>query len=75
LVTVLFFGGWLGPSFLPPVVWFLLKMFVFVILFILFRAALMRPRYDQLMSYGWKILLPLSLVNILVTGAIVLASG
>lgn len=72
LVTVLFFGGWLGPSFLPPVVWFFLKMFVFVILFILFRAALMRPRYDQLMAYGWKLLLPLSLVNILVTGAVVL---
>lgn len=73
LTTVLFFGGWLGPSFLPPVVWFLIKMFGFIIFIILLRAALPRPRYDQLMAYGWKLLLPLSLVNLLVTGAFILA--
>lgn len=73
MITVLFFGGWLGPSFLPPVVWFLLKTFVFILFFVLLRAGLPRPRYDQLMSYGWKILLPLSLLNLLVTGAIILA--
>lgn len=72
LTTTLFFGGWLGFSFLPPVVWFLLKMFAFILVFILLRASLPRPRYDQLMSYGWKILLPLSLLNLLVTGALVL---
>ncbi len=72
LITVLFLGGWMGPDFLPPVLWFLIKMFAFIILFILLRAALPRPRYDQLMGYGWKLLLPLSLLNILVTGAIVL---
>lgn len=72
LITTLFFGGWLGFGFLPPVVWFLIKMFVFIMIFILLRAALPRPRYDQLMSFGWKILLPLSLLNLLVTGAIVL---
>jgi len=72
MTTTLFFGGWLGFSFLPPVVWFLLKMFAFILVFILLRASLPRPRYDQLMSFGWKILLPLSLLNLLVTGALVL---
>ena len=72
LITVLFFGGWLGPAFLPPIVWFLLKMFCFILFCILLRATLPRPRYDQLMSYGWKLLLPLALLNVLVTGAIVL---
>ena len=75
LIITLFFGGWLGPDFLPGVVWFLIKMFIFISLFILMRAGLPRPRYDQLMSYGWKLLLPLSLLNLLVTGAIILASG
>ena len=72
LITTLFFGGWLGFSFLPPVVWFLIKMFAFILVFVLLRASLPRPRYDQLMSFGWKLLLPLSLLNLLVTGAIVL---
>lgn len=72
LIVTLFFGGWLGPHFLPPVVWFLIKMFFFILVFILLRASLPRPRYDQLMSFGWKILLPLALLNLLVTGAIVL---
>jgi len=72
LITTLFFGGWLGFPFLPPVVWFLIKMFGFILVFILLRGSLPRLRYDQLMSLGWKVLLPLSLLNILVTGAIVL---
>ena len=72
LITTLFFGGWLGFGFLPPVVWFLIKMFAFIIFFVLLRASLPRPRYDQLMSLGWKILLPLSFLNLLVTGALVL---
>lgn len=72
LITTLFFGGWLGPAFLPPIVWFLIKMFAFILVFVLLRASLPRPRYDQLMSYGWKILLPLSLLNLLVTGALIL---
>lgn len=75
LITTLFFGGWLGPDFLPGIVWFLIKMFIFISLFVLMRAGLPRPRYDQLMSYGWKLLLPLSLLNLLVTGAIILAGG
>jgi NADH-quinone oxidoreductase subunit H len=74
LVVTLFFGGWLGPV-LPPAVWFLAKTFVFACGFILVRAALPRPRYDQLMAAAWKILLPLSLLNVLVTAAILLARG
>lgn len=73
LITILFFGGWLGPDFLPPAVWFFLKTFFFICFFILLRASLPRPRYDQLMNVGWKVLLPLVLINILITGAIVLA--
>jgi NADH-quinone oxidoreductase subunit H len=71
-ISLLFFGGWLGPV-LPPAVWFGAKTMFFICLFILFRAALPRPRFDQLMSWGWKVMLPLALVNLLVTGAVVLA--
>jgi len=71
LIAVLFFGGWLGP-WLPPIVWFLIKMFFFICFFVLLRASLPRPRFDQLMSWGWKLMLPLALANILVTGAVVL---
>jgi NADH-quinone oxidoreductase subunit H len=71
LIVTLFFGGWLGPI-LPPVVWFLLKLFFFIMVFILMRATLPRPRFDQLMAYGWKILLPLSLANLVLTGGILL---
>ncbi|MCG3113166.1 MAG: NADH-quinone oxidoreductase subunit NuoH [Candidatus Manganitrophus sp. SB1] len=74
MITVLFFGGWHGP-FLPPIIWFLLKTSFFLGFFILLRAALPRPRIDQLMSFGWKVLLPLSLINLLVTGAVVVARG
>lgn len=74
LITVLFFGGWMGPGFLPPIVWFALKASVFIAFFILLRAAIPRPRYDQLMSYGWLFLLPLSLLNLLVTGVLILSA-
>ena len=74
MIATLFFGGWLGPL-LPPPVWLALKTFVFICFFILLRAALPRPRYDQLMSFGWKVMLPLALLNILVTGAVRLAMG
>ncbi|OQP47860.1 NADH-quinone oxidoreductase subunit H [Niastella yeongjuensis] len=72
MIVTLFFGGWLGPSFLPPLAWFAIKLFFFIGLFILLRASLPRPRYDQLVSYGWKILLPLVLANVLITGAVAL---
>ena len=71
LLVTLFFGGWHGP-WLPPIVWFALKTGFFMMLFILLRASLPRPRYDQVMSFGWKICLPLTLLNLLVTGAMVL---
>ena len=72
MVVTLFFGGWLGPV-LPPVIWFFLKTFVFICGFILLRATLPRPRYDQLMAYGWKVMLPLALLNLVVTGGVLLA--
>jgi len=72
LTVALFFGGWMGPV-LPPLAWFLVKTFLFICFFILLRAALPRPRYDQLMTFGWKVMLPLSLANLLITGAIILS--
>ena len=69
--VALFFGGWLGP-WLPPLVWFAIKTFLFISLFILIRASLPRPRYDQLMEFGWKVMLPLTLVNLAVTAAWIL---
>jgi NADH-quinone oxidoreductase subunit H len=72
LIAILFFGGWLGP-WLPPIVWFFIKLFFFICFFVLLRASLPRPRFDQLMSWGWKLMLPLALANILITGAVVLA--
>jgi NADH-quinone oxidoreductase subunit H len=72
MMTTMFFGGWLGPAFLPPWLWFFIKTFAFILFFILLRASLPRPRYDQLMETGWKVLLPLVLVNLLVTGAVAL---
>ncbi len=74
MIVTLFFGGWLGPV-LPPLVWFLLKTSLVVLFFILLRAALPRPRYDQLMGYGWKVLLPVSLLNLVLTGFFVLTFG
>jgi NADH-quinone oxidoreductase subunit H len=61
----------MGP-FLPPVIWFLLKTLFFICFFILLRASLPRPRFDQLMSWGWKVMLPLTLANLVVTGAVVM---
>ncbi len=72
LIATLFFGGWLGPVFLPPAFWFFFKTAFFICLFILIRASLPRPRYDQLMEVGWKVLLPLVLLNILITGAVLI---
>jgi len=71
MTVVLYFGGWGGPV-LPPAVWFVVKTAAFIGFFILIRAALPRPRYDQLMAYGWKLMLPLSVVNLAVTGAVML---
>jgi NADH-quinone oxidoreductase subunit H len=78
IIVVLFFGGYHGPgaeSFAAlGVLWYLLKTAAFVAFFILVRGSLPRPRYDQLMALAWKVLLPVSLANLLVTGACVLAT-
>jgi NADH-quinone oxidoreductase subunit H len=74
LIVTLFLGGWLGPV-LPPIVWFILKTLVVIVLFILVRGSLARPRYDQLMGFGWKVMLPLALANLMVTAAVVIACG
>jgi len=71
MITTLFFGGWLGP-WLPPIVWFGIKTFLVICFFVLLRAAIPRPRYDQLMSLGWKIMLPITLINLIITGAVAL---
>ncbi len=70
MMVTLFFGGWHGPI-LPPVVWFFGKTFVLISLLILIRGSLPRPRYDQLTSFGWKLMLPLAMLNLAVTGAAV----
>ena len=76
MIVTLFFGGWHGPMFigdwLPPFFWFSFKTFIVICFFVLLRAAIPRPRYDQLMSLGWKVMLPITLVNILITGAVLL---
>ena len=77
IATLLFLGGWDGPLFGPPVLrmllpifWFVLKVFVFIFIYIWVRGTLPRFRYDQLMAFGWKVLLPLALANILITGLV-----
>jgi NADH-quinone oxidoreductase subunit H len=74
MIVTLFFGGWLGPL-LPPIAWFALKTFMVICFFILLRATLPRPRFDQLMSYGWKVMFPLALLNVVVTGGVLLATS
>ncbi len=71
LVAVFFLGGWRGPLF-PPIIWFLLKVLIVPFVMIWIRATLPRLRYDQLMNLGWKLLVPVGLLNILVTGGVML---
>jgi NADH-quinone oxidoreductase subunit H len=75
IAATCFFGGWHGPGpeALAPL-WMLLKIMVGAVLFIWVRATLPRLRYDQLMSFGWKILLPLATVNVLVTAIVLVAT-
>jgi len=72
LIVTFFLGGWNGPI-LPPFIWFAGKTFFVICLFILVRASLMRPRYDQMMDAGWKFCLPLTLLNLVITAAVILA--
>jgi len=67
LVVLCFLGGWNGPAFLPGIVWFLLKLYALIFLYFWIRATLPRYRYDQLMGLGWKVFIPLALVNIVLT--------
>jgi len=78
VATILFLGGWNGPMFGPqwlqmalPIVWFVLKIGLFVFFYVLLRSTIPRFRYDQLMRFGWKVLFPLSLANIVVTSFVV----
>jgi NADH-quinone oxidoreductase subunit H len=71
MATVFFLGGWQGP-FLPPIIWFVLKVLAVSFFFIWMRGTLPRFRYDQLMHFGWKFLIPVSLVNVLVSGGVLL---
>ncbi len=82
LATILFLGGWHGPLFGPPVLqailpvfWFALRVFFFLFLYIWVRGTLPRFRYDQLMGFSWKVLLPLSLANIMITSLVVALKG
>ncbi|MCP4634483.1 MAG: NADH-quinone oxidoreductase subunit H, partial [candidate division Zixibacteria bacterium] len=69
IMATLYFGGWQGPI-LPPIVWFLIKVVFFIFCFIWIRGTLPRFRYDQLMRFGWLVLLPLALLNIFITGIV-----
>lgn len=69
IVSVLFLGGWRGPV-LPPVVWLLIKILLVALFMIWVRGTLPRLRYDQLMTLGWKALIPLALINIVVTAVV-----
>jgi NADH-quinone oxidoreductase subunit H len=72
LCVTLFFGGWLGPWAPLGPLWFVLKLFILICVFIWLRATLPRLRYDQLMDFGWKVLLPVATVNAVVTAALVI---
>jgi len=72
LVAILFLGGYTGP-FLPPLVWFLIKVLAFMFFYLWLRATLPRLRYDQLMNLGWKILIPIALANLFITSIVVYA--
>jgi len=76
VATTLFLGGWMGPApdvlpWLWPVLWFLFKVTAIIYVFILIRGTLPRMRYDRLMNFGWKVLIPFGLVWILITGAVI----
>lgn len=79
VAVTLFWGGWQPPipqlGFIPGVIWFCIKLFVFIFFFIWQRGTFPRLRYDQIMKLGWKVLLPLTLVNLLITGLVVSLKG
>lgn len=73
LIVILFLGGWQGP-WLPPLVWFWLKTLMVIMVFFLIRATLPRPRFDQVITFGWTVMLPATLLNLLVTAAVILTN-
>ncbi len=78
IATLLFLGGWnavFGLGFIPGIVWFLLKVGLFLFVYIWLRATLPRFRYDRLMAFGWKVLLPIATLNLMVTAALVAVTG
>jgi NADH-quinone oxidoreductase subunit H len=78
VATLLFLGGWGAPfglTFIPGIVWFVLKAGLFIFLYIWLRGTFPRLRYDRLMAFGWKVLLPLAVVNLIVTAAVVAVVG
>lgn len=72
ICTAMFLGGWYGPI-LPGLIWFFLKTFSLIFILFWTRATLPRVRADQLMSFGWKVLIPISLINIVITGVLIMA--
>jgi NADH-quinone oxidoreductase subunit H len=78
LATLLFLGGWNAPFGLvvvPGIVWFILKVSLFIFMYIWLRTTLPRLRYDRLMAFGWKVLLPVAILNLMITAAIVAVAG
>ena len=78
VATLLFLGGWAAPfglTFIPGIIWFVLKAGLFIFLYIWLRGTFPRLRYDRLMAFGWKVLLPLAVVNLIVTAAVVAVVG
>jgi len=78
IATLLFLGGWnapLGLTFVPGLIWFVLKAGLFIFMYIWLRTTLPRLRYDRLMNFGWKVLLPVATLNLLITAAVVAVTG
>jgi NADH-quinone oxidoreductase subunit H len=78
IATLLFLGGWGAPfglTFIPGIIWFVLKAGLFIFMYIWLRTTLPRLRYDRLMNFGWKVLLPVATLNLMVTAAIVAVTG
>jgi NADH-quinone oxidoreductase subunit H len=78
IATLLFFGGWNAPfglTIVPPVAWFVLKVACFMFFYMWLRATLPRLRYDRLMAFGWKVLLPIAMLNVVVTAVVVAYAG
>ena len=78
IATLLFLGGWnavVGLTIVPGIVWFLLKVAFFMFAYIWLRSSFPRIRYDRLMAFGWKVLLPVATLNLIITAAYVAVRG